>query len=300
MKWVEFSVTVPSEFVEPVSEIFHRYCQGGVAIETAGGYNPDEGELPPPQTTATVRAYAPRDNRLDNRRAQIQVGVMLVGQLAPISPLGESEIEEKDWEEAWKKHFHVLHIGRRTVIVPTWRDYKPRDSDIVIRLDPGMAFGTGHHPTTRMCLEQLESLVQPGTAVLDVGCGSAILSVAAAHLGAKKVLGVEIEPVAANTGLQNAILNDVSDVVEVIEGTLPHPAAQNSAFDLILANISARVIMSLVDEFAAVAKPGARLLASGILNERVDEVAESLKSAGFEREYVEVDGDWVVLVAKKI
>ncbi|MBM3945042.1 MAG: 50S ribosomal protein L11 methyltransferase, partial [SAR202 cluster bacterium] len=298
MKWVEFSVQTPSEFVEPISEIFHRYGQGGVAIDAPGGFNPDEGEQPLPNPLVTVRAYAPVDQRLNDRRSRIQVGVMLVSQLAPVSPLKEREMEEEEWQDAWKKHFHVLHVGRRIVIVPTWRQHKPGKSEVVIRLDPGMAFGTGHHPTTRMCLEALEQLVRPGMAVLDVGCGSAILSVAAARLGAARVLGLEIEPVAAQTGLRNAALNEASETVTVLEGSLPNPAAAPAFYDIVAANISAKVIIGLADEMAAVAKPGGMLLASGILTERMDEVRGRLDAAGFEIENVQVDGDWVALTAR--
>lgn len=298
MKWVEFTVEVPAEFVEPIAEILHRYCLGGVAIEGQGGYNPDEGETPPSPDSVKVLAYAPLDDRIADRRNQIQIGIMLVGHFATISSPCERVVDEEDWKDAWKKHFNVLKIGCRIVIVPTWRDYKPKTSDLVIRLDPGMAFGTGHHPTTRMCLELLEVLVRPGMKVLDVGCGSGILAIAAAKLGANKVVGLEIEPTAAKTGQHNVLTNEASEIAEVVGGSLPHPAVINATYDLILANISSKVVLDQADQFAVVAKERATLLVSGVLKDRLHEVTQRLKSVGFEPVQVKVDGDWVALVAK--
>jgi ribosomal protein L11 methyltransferase len=300
VKWVEFSIQTPSEFVEPLSQIFHRYGQGGVAVEGAGGFNPDEGEVPPEGALGTLRTYVPLDERLDGRRAQIQVGVLLVGHVAPISELRERVLDEQDWQEAWKQHFHALPVGRRTVVVPTWREYQASDSQVVVRLDPGMAFGTGHHPTTRMCLEELESLVQPGMAVLDVGCGSGILSIAAAKLGATRVIGIEIEPTAANVAAENVRLNGVEKVVEVHQGSLPYPAVAPASYGLVCANISAKVVCDLADEFAAASQPGAAILVSGVLKERLEEVSRRLSDAGFGLERTRVDGDWVALVARAI
>lgn len=298
MKWVEFSIQAPPEFVEPLSQIFHRYGQGGVAVEGAGGFNPDEGEAPPEDTLVTLSTYVPYDERLDGRRAQIQVGVLLVGYVAPISELRERVLDEQDWQEAWKQHFHVLPVGRKTVIVPTWRDYQPTQSQVIVRLDPGMAFGTGHHPTTRMCLEELESLVRPGVAVLDVGCGSGILSIAAAKLGAARVTGIEIEPTAVGVAVDNIKLNRVEGVVEVHQGSLPQPAVPRASFGLVCANISAKVVCDLAGEIAAAAQPGAAILASGILKERLEEVSHRLMDVGIKVERTRVDGDWVALVAR--
>lgn len=298
MKWVEFSIQAPPEFVEPLSQIFHRYGQGGVAVETAGGFNPDEGEKPPEDALVTLSTYVPHDERLDGRRAQIQIGVLLVGHVAPISELRERVLDEQDWQEAWKRHFHVLPVGQRVVIVPTWREYQATDSQIVVRLDPGMAFGTGHHPTTRMCLEELESLVQPGMAVLDMGCGSGILSIAAAKLGAMRVTGIEIEPTAVGVAAENVRLNGVEGIVEVHQGSLPHPAVPRASCGLVCANISAKVIGDLAGDLAAAAQLGAAILASGILKERLEEVSLRLLEVGVQVERTRADGDWVVLVAR--
>ena len=169
--WLELSVEAPPEFVEPLSQVFLRYGNGGVAVEEEGGYRPDEGEVPG-QRRATIRTYMPLDASAAERRSRIDVAVRLLAGLAPVSDLAERVLPEEQWRDAWKKHFKPLKIGRRVVVRPTWSAGKPAEGEATIWLDPGMAFGTGHHPTTRMCIEQIERTMTPGVRVLDVGCGS--------------------------------------------------------------------------------------------------------------------------------
>lgn len=218
MKWLELSVRTPPEFVEPLSQIFYRYGHGGVAVEVDGGFNPDEGESLSGDEWAMVTTYLPMNESLDERRGRIDVGVRLVAHVSDISPLQEREVEEEEWQNSWKEHFHVLKVTNRITICPTWRDHTPQSGEYVIMLDPGMAFGTGHHPTTRMCLEQLDALVEPGVDVLDVGCGSGVLSIGAARLGARHVFGLEIDSVAVNVAKQNVRDNGVEHTVRVLQG----------------------------------------------------------------------------------
>jgi ribosomal protein L11 methyltransferase len=299
LRWLELSVDTPPEFVEPVSHIFYRYGHGGVVVEEKGGFNPDEGEPPPVQDTVTVKTYLPLDATMESRRSGIDVGVKLVSHLCPLSPLRERVIEEEDWQHAWKTHFHVLHVGKHLVVVPTWRRYRPKPLDVVIRLDPGMAFGTGHHPTTRMCLELLEEHSRPGVRVLDVGCGSGILSIAAVKLGAGAVLGLDADSVAARTATENIRLNRVSKAVAVYEGTLPHPEVAPGSYDIAVANISAVVVSKLSAELVAAVRTGGMVLASGFLLEKQAEVEERLRDAGADVERVITGGDWVALAARK-
>ena len=297
MKWLELSVRTPPEFVEPLSQIFYRYGHGGVAVEVEGGFNPDEGESLSGDEWAVVTTYLPMNESLDERRSRIDVGVRLVAHVSDISPLQEREVEEEEWQNSWKEHFHVLKVSRRITICPTWREYTPQDGEAVITLDPGMAFGTGHHPTTRMCLEQLDALVKPGIDVLDVGCGSGVLSIAAARLGARHVFGLEIDSVAVNVAKQNVRDNDAEHTVRVMQGTLPHPDAKRSAYGIAVANISAKVVSELAPYLVNAVHEGGKVLASGILLENKDSVEQALADSGAAPEQTLVDGDWVTLVA---
>ncbi len=299
MKWLEISVKAPPEFVEPLSQIFYRYGCGGVAVEEAGGYNPDEGDSPPDSVHATVRTYLPLDSATDARRHRIDLGVRLVAQVCPISPLQERVLEQEEWEEAWKEHFHVLRVGTRIVVCPSWRSYEPGPADIVVTLDPGMAFGTGHHPTTRACLQQLETLVEPDMNVLDVGSGSGILSIAAAKLGASAVFGLEIDSVAVPVAEGNVRDNGVENTVRIVQGTLPSPWVQPGTFDIVVANISSKVINDLADELVKSVRRSGNVIASGLLEGRADEVAQRLRDAGADVTTTVVDGDWVTLVASR-
>ena len=298
MKWVEFSVRTPSEFVEPLSQIFARYGDGVVAVEPDQGFDPDEGETASSAAWATLRTYVPLNDSIQERRGQIDVGVRLVSHVSNISPLRERVLDEEEWSEAWKEHFHVLRVGRRIVIVPSWRKHSPKRSDLVIDLDPGMAFGTGHHPTTRMCLEQLEDRVSAGMDVLDMGCGSGILSIAAAKLGARKVIGLEVDSTSAGVARQNSRRNGVQNTVQVYQGTLPHPGVAPRGFDIAVANISARVVSEKAGELVAAVRPGGTLVASGIVVDHRAGLTQRLEELGIGIEGSYVDGDWVTLTAR--
>ncbi|HIM91557.1 MAG TPA: 50S ribosomal protein L11 methyltransferase [Dehalococcoidia bacterium] len=297
MKWIELTVDVPPEYAEPMSEIFHRYGHGGVAIEQEAGYNPDEGESPPVPDFVTVKTYLPVDNTTERRRNQIDIGVRLVAHLATISPLKEKYVEEEDWQNAWKEHFHPLRIGRHLVICPTWRTVETSESDILIHLDPGMAFGTGHHPTTRTCMEILERDTKPGDRILDVGCGSGILSVVAVKVGATSALGLEIDPVAARAGEENVRINGIEDKVQIVQGTLPSPLAEARSFDIVAANISAKVVTDLAQHLIDSVAIGGKLIAGGIIEPHVEDVTKALNAVGASIDETFIDGDWVTLLA---
>ena len=298
MKWLELSVETPQEFVEPLSEIFYRYGHGGVAVEHEGGYNPDEGEGLPSGGRVTVKTYLPINESTGERRSRIDLGVRLVAHVSSVSDLSEREIEEEDWEEAWKEHFHPLRVGKRLVVAPSWREYPASASDVVVRLDPGMAFGTGHHPTTRMCLELLETVLEPGMDTLDVGCGSGILSIAAAKLGARSVAGLDLDQTAVRAAKLNILENGVSHAVRIMEGSLPHREVRPDAYDVTVANISARVVSQTAAELALATRRGGTIIASGLLTENSRTAEEALSAAGARVERSVVDGDWVTLLAR--
>jgi ribosomal protein L11 methyltransferase len=280
-----------------MSEIFHRYGHGGVAIEQEAGYNPDEGESPPVPDFVTVKTYLPVDNTTERRRNQIDIGVRLVAHLATISPLKEKYVEEEDWQNAWKEHFDPLRIGRHLVICPTWRTVETSESDILIHLDPGMAFGTGHHPTTRTCMEILERDTKPGDRILDVGCGSGILSVVAVKVGAASALGLEIDPVAARAGEENVRINGIGDKVQIVQGTLPSPLAEARSFDIVAANISAKVVTNLAQHLIDSVAIRGKLIAGGIIEPHVEDVTKALNAVGASIDETFIDGDWVTLLA---
>ena len=296
MKWLELSVQTPPEFVEPLSQIFHRYGHGGVALETVGGFNPDEGESQPEDAEVVVRTYLPLDSTAGERRERIAVGVQLVASLVPLPPLSARVIEEEAWQESWKRHFHVLRVGRRIVICPTWREHRSQPNEIVLQLDPGMAFGTGHHPTTRMCLEALDTLTTPGCRVLDVGCGSGILAIAAAKLGASVVVGVEIDEPASRVAEENVRRNGVEGFVTIVHGTLDAIPLPAHRYDLVLANISAKVVSDISGLLVDSVTPGGRVIVSGIIGDRRAEVAKRLEHAGLVWTDEMLSEDWVTLI----
>ena len=297
MKWVELSVEAPPEYVEPLSQVFTRYGQGGVAIEHRRGDLADEGGQIPDDETVVLRTYFPLDDKAEERRGHIDLAVRLMAHIWPALSLREKVIEEEEWEHAWKEHFQILHIGKRVVVVPSWREYEPRETEVIVTLDPGMAFGTGQHPTTRTCLALLEDMVSPGMDILDVGCGSGILSIVAAKLGAGTVLGIDNDPVAGKVAQSNVIENGVASKARIVEGSLPSLVIKPDSYDIVVANISAKVISDLAGELGSVVREGGRLILSGFLADDEEAVAQRLLEAGCVVEVRHACGDWVSLVA---
>jgi ribosomal protein L11 methyltransferase len=301
--WLELSVEADLEAVEAVSEILTRVAPGGTSVEPAFELI-DEGlgARVDASRPAIVRAYVPAR---DAGAAEATVDVaeraldhLRAFDLRPIGPVRTRLVDEEDWAEAWKGHFPVTRIGRRIVIRPSWRRHRARPGDVVLALDPGMAFGTGLHPTTRLCLEALESIADrglaTGTRVLDVGCGSGILSIAAARLGADSVLGLDIDPIAIEATTANARRNRLARRVEARVGSLP---SGEPRFDVVLANLIASVLVSLAPGLAAELRPGGRLVASGIFRDREAEVTMAFGAAGLEVVGRRASEDWVALEA---
>lgn len=299
-EWLELETRVEPEAVESVSSVFAEFGQG-VAIEQVVESSRDGDVVNlPADAPVLVKTYLPLlDPTTEKRRAKIEQAVWALGKLRDVGPLQVRTLRETDWANAWKEHFFVHRVGRRTVIVPSWResDYVPRPDDVVLLLDPGMAFGTGLHPTTRLCLQALEELLEPGMRVLDVGAGSGILSIAAARLGASHVDAVEIEPVAARVCQQNVDRNDVSSIVRVRAGTLDGPPAQ--PFDLLLGNITIATLLQLQPLLAAHVRPRGLAILSGVLAERAGELLQAFLAAGWWHERTDQEQDWVALLVRR-
>ena len=303
--WLELAIDADIEAVEAVSEIFGRAAPGGTSVEPAFELV-DEGlgARVDPSRPATVRAYLPaRDGEAADRAAASvaeALGHLQAFGLRPIGELRTRVVHEADWAEAWKAFFPVLRIGRRIVIRPTWRRHRRAPGDVVLALDPGMAFGTGLHPTTRLCLAALEALADQGAvadrSVLDVGCGSGILAIAAVRLGAASALGVDTDPIAIEATVANARRNAVARRLRARLGSLP---SAGGPFDLVLANLIAGVLVPLAPLLRDELRPGGRLLASGIFVNREADVRDALQAAGLAVGTRHVEGDWVALEASR-
>jgi len=261
--------------------------------------------LPPPPHDA-VRGYLAGDDRFASRRAALALLLKRLEQRSEIRcRLSEKAVDDEDWAESWKAYFWPTKLGRRIVVTPTWRDYAPAPEDLVIEIDPGMAFGTGQHPTTRLCLEALESRLRPGQEapgraptqtrvagprlgsprwVLDVGTGSGILAIAAALLGATRVIALDVDPVAVGVARENVALNGVEGRVQVVEGSLgasgPLPGVDAARFDMVLANVSSVGISEMAPALARALTPGGVLIASGIGDASADVCRDALERAG--------------------
>lgn len=301
MSWLELSVDVDPEAVESISELLSQYGYNrGVVIDQPIIPGEDGPEYSyDTQRPVTLRTYLPNDEHAEGLVARIEQALWHLGRMRPVSTLRRQTLEEQDWANAWKRYYTIQQLGEHTVIVPSWLEYAPRPDDIVIRLDPGMAFGTGLHPTTRLCLTLLERYVEPGQQVLDLGCGSGILSIAAAHLGAANVLALDTDPIAIEATVTNASHNAVSDHIHAAVGSLGYDQTGGQQHDLIVANILARVLAGLAPDMAMALKPEALLISSGIIAEREDEVALAYAAAGLERIERRQEGDWVALVHRR-
>jgi len=230
------------------------------------------------------------------RRAHIEVGLKLVGTIMDIAGPYVQELDEVEWQDAWKKHFSLLRIGDNIVVKMPWMDFSPKSHEVVIDIEPGLAFGTGYHPTTQMCLAFMDGLIVSNASVLDVGAGSGILSVAASKLGAGTVVALDVDPESLRVARKTMLTNGLKGKVRIIQGTLPNKAIGKEGFDLVMANISAEVIGKLGQELCSVLKPGGRLIASGFLDTQEDDLMTRLSSVGFVLEERRVISDWVSVI----
>ena len=314
--WLEVSLTVDGELAEAVADVLARFAPSGVTTEQGVGFLHEEDEGTP-SGPITVRAYLPVDEKLEETRQKLEESLYYLGMIKPLPAPIFTPIADQNWMEAWKANYRPIPIGNRLIIVPAWLQ-SPDETRIPIKIDPGMAFGTGTHPTTQLCLEFIEEVLDRGPrtvdreppstvhrppSVIDIGCGSGILSIAAIKLGADFALGVDIDEAAVKASRENAQANGVPDdkfalgvgsVAEVLDGKFEIQSAP-----LVLANILAPVLVRLFDSgMARLVAPGGVLILSGILEEQAELVIASAMGNGLHLEARKQLGDWVALLVK--
>ncbi len=290
-----------AETAEAVSEVMSRYAPNGVAIEQIARdiqLGADEGAAAQLEPVVAVRAYLSLDDDVAAKRQRIEEALWHLAQIARIPEPTFRIVAESDWANAWKEHYHVVHLGNRFVIKPTRREYDVQPGEIVMELDPGMAFGTGLHPTTQMCLAAIEKYAQPEMSTLDLGTGSGILAIGAALLGVKSIVGIDNDPLAVKVAAENAALNHVAGQIAVQLGSLAEAAQQT--YDLIIVNILARVIIGLCEAgLGSVLRAGGRAIFAGLIDTQEYGVREALQAQGLEVIDRLQDKDWVCLIARK-
>lgn len=296
--WLRIALEVDPELAEAVSEVLARYLPGGIAIEsTAVTANAeDEGH---PVGPLRVLGYIPQDADTEETRTQIEQGLRYLALIQPLPEPSYEVIHEQNWMESWKQHYRPLAIGQRLLILPAWVEEAPAER-VVVRIEPGMAFGTGVHPTTQLSLELLEAHLRPGDGLIDIGCGSAILAIAGAKLGAAPVVAVDYDDSTMDNARHNIALNEtemelgVGSVAEVLAGGYALQQAE-----VVVANILAPVLVRLLGEgLGRLVKPGGTLVLSGILNEQEADLRAALAAAGLAIVEERRSGDWLGLAAR--
>lgn len=312
MKWSEISIHTTNEAVEPISNILHEAGASGVVIEDPYElektridqfgeiYQLDPNDYP--DEGVIVKAYLPINSFLGETVEEIKESItnlhsynIDIGK----NTVSISEVNEEEWATAWKKYYHPVKISERFTIVPTWEEYTPVQSDeLIIELDPGMAFGTGTHPTTVMSIQALERTVQKGDKVIDVGTGSGVLSIAAAMLGAKEVCALDLDEVAVEAARINLKLNKVHGVATVAQNNLLD--GMNGPVNIVVANILAEVILRFTNDVGRIVEKGGCFIAAGIIQPKKQDVKDAIIAAGFTIEETIQMEDWVAFIAKKV
>ncbi|KSU85814.1 MULTISPECIES: 50S ribosomal protein L11 methyltransferase [Fictibacillus] len=312
MKWSEISIHTTQEAVEPISNILHEAGASGVVIEDPEDlikertsvfgeiYQLDPNDYP--EEGVLIKAYLPVTSFLGETVDEVKEAINNL--MTYDIDLGHnhvtiSEVNEEEWATAWKKYYKPVKISEKITITPTWEDYQPVSSDeVIIELDPGMAFGTGTHPTTVMCLQAIEKYLNPGDEVIDVGTGSGVLSIAAAHLGAKHVQAFDLDEVAVSSANINVKLNKAAEKITVKQNNLLNGI--EGPADLIVGNLLADIILRFVPDAARVLKQDGLFITSGIIQGKKNEVKEELKQNGFTIVEVLEMEDWVAIIARNL
>jgi ribosomal protein L11 methyltransferase len=323
LRWHELTVLATEPSQEMVAHYMSELGAGGVAIEES--WSPDKpydtslgqwfdkplNDIRPGY--AVIKSYFAEGVHIEAVRSKLVEliqGLPEYGYDAGDFTVETGEVKEEDWADAWKKYFKPLQVSRRLTIKPTWEDYTPREDELIIELDPGMAFGTGTHPTTALCLRTLESAVHEGDTVIDVGTGSGILAIGAMKLGASRVLALDLDPVAVTSATENIKLNGLQNDIDVRQSDLlgilndrdtmtGNVVAVKPPVDIVVANILAEIILLFTADVMEVLKPGGIYISSGIYKNKEEDVEAGLRAAGFEIVDVVRQDDWIAFVAGK-
>jgi ribosomal protein L11 methyltransferase len=299
MSWLEVSLTVNGELAEAVADVLARFAYSGVMMEQAVKYT-DEEDAGTPTGPITVRAYLEMNDQVEETRQKLEESLYYLGRIQPLPPASYKQIADQNWMEAWKQHYKPILIGKRLVILPAWMD-SPDPNRVAIKIDPGMAFGTGTHPTTQLCLELMEKefATRHPSPVIDMGCGSGILCIAAIKLGAKSALGVDIDAGSILNARENANANRVGEKLILEVGSVQDILDGKYAFrkaPLVMANILAPVIVRLFAAgLAELMETAGAIILSGILQEQEQSVLEAAAAKGLKMNQRKQIGDWVAL-----
>ncbi len=309
MDWIEVKASVNREAVDAVTEIFYEFGAGGVSvdepieqyIENENIYWDyiDESKIDRNVESKVMAYYSTLEDDLEEKIQKIKSRIENLSEFG--LTVGSAKVEtaickQEDWENSWKQFFKPIKVTDKVVIKPQWEEYEAQADEIVIHIDPGMAFGTGSHETTSMCIEALEKNIRPKAEVLDVGTGSGVLSIASALFGAEKIVGVDLDPVAVEVAKENILLNHVEDRVEIKYGDLVK--AITGKYDIVVANIIAEAILILLDsDVKSYLKPSGIFICSGIIREKEQVIQEKLSELGFNIREIERKGEWICITS---
>lgn len=309
MEYLEVSVITTKDIYESVANLFWELGAGGVAVEDPSiiTHHIEQGswdawEFPEKllkSSNIVVKGYFAKDINLNKKLITFKESIeefklQFVGGQIEVS---EAEVAEEDWATSWKEYYKPEKIGEKVVIKPSWEEYQANTGEIVVELDPGMAFGTGNHPTTAMCIKALEYSIFPGCKVLDVGTGSGVLAITATKLGAKQVLAIDNDPVSIDAAKENVHINSADDKVTVALGDLAKGVHEKA--DIVVANIIADIIIKLVPQVVGVTEKGSIFISSGIIKERLNDVVAAIEQSPFRIEKILEEGEWAAVIARK-
>ncbi len=301
--WIEVKIECDGELAEALAEVLGRFVSNGVVVESVTQFNPRTQENEPTDKVNVV-GYLAVDDELEQKQHKLEEALWHLSQISPIPEPAYQPIMDENWMESWKKHYHPIPIGKKILIVPAWHTGKQKSDRTVIRINPAMAFGTGTHPTTQLCLQLLERYIIPGEKLIDVGCGSGILSIAALKLGASYALAVDTDSQAVTATSENADLNKIpASALEVGKGSVGEILSDEFSFrqaPLVLVNILASIILRLFDQgLSELVSKGGILLLSGILEDQTGEIIQKGLDHGLTVIDRETQGDWVSLAMRK-